>query len=50
MEPVNIELLTYQQREEVLKNMSGEMFKEYDIENLQALINDDYLKMCITET
>ena len=48
--PVNIELLTYQQRLEVLKFMVEEMIVENDIEDLKPLISDNFLKMCITET
>jgi hypothetical protein len=47
---VNIELLTYQQRIEVLKNMANELIEEYDLEELRPLISEDFLKMCITET
>jgi len=48
--PVNIELLTYQQRQEVLRFMADELLEEYDIKDLKALISEDFLKMCITET
>ncbi|CAG8631854.1 3603_t:CDS:2, partial [Paraglomus brasilianum] len=48
--PVNIELLTYQQRLEVLRFMVEEMVVENDIEDLKPLISDNFLKMCITET
>ena len=48
--PVNIELLTYAQRLEVLKNMADELCAEYDIEDLKEKISDNFLKMCITET
>jgi ATP-dependent Lon protease len=50
LKPVNIELLTYQQRIEVLKSMLGEMLAEQDIEDLRDRISEDFLKMCITET
>jgi len=48
--PVNIELLTYQQRLEVLKNMVAELCAEYDIEDLKEKISENFLKLCITET
>jgi hypothetical protein len=48
--PVNIELLTYQQRQEVLRFMVQEMTQEYDIQHLDGLVSDNFLKMCITET
>lgn len=48
--PVNIELLTYQQRLEVLKLMVSEMLRDYDIEDLSEKVSDNFLKMCITET
>jgi len=47
---VNIELLTYAQRLEVLKSMVGELLEEYGVEDLVDLVSDNFLKMCITET
>jgi len=47
---VNIELLTYAQRQEVLKSMVGELLEEYGVEDLVDLVSDNFLKMCITET
>ena len=48
--PVNIELLTYAQRLEVLRGMTDELCEENDMEDLKSLITDNFLKMCITET
>lgn len=47
---VNIELLTYQQRQEVLSLMVDELLAAQDIEELKPLITEQFLKMCITET
>jgi hypothetical protein len=48
--PVNIELLTYEQRQEVLRSMVDELAEENDVAELKPLISDNFLKMCITET
>lgn len=50
LKPVNIELLTYAQRIEVLRSMVDELAEDNDVAELKPLISDDFLKMCITET
>jgi len=50
LKPVNIELLTYQQRLAVLRSMTEELAEESEVAELKPLISDNFLKMCITET
>jgi hypothetical protein len=49
-EPVNIELLSYQQRKKILEIISTIYCRTYGIAHLRKVISDKFLEMCITET
>src|SRR4051812_17949754 len=48
--PVNIELLSYQQRKDILKLQAKDYLAEYQMEKLIKLFSERFLEMCITET
>jgi len=48
--PVNIELLTYQQRKQILKGYAERLFTDDGIPELVDLLSERFLELCITET
>src|SRR5207245_8362292 len=48
--PVNIELLTYVQRKQILKGYAERLFTEDGIPELVDLLSERFLELCITET
>jgi len=48
--PVNIELLTYQQRKDILRSRFKKELKRFKLEHCQNKITEQFLEMCITET
>src|SRR4051794_2139638 len=48
--PVNIELLTYQQRKDILRSRFKKELKRFKLEHCQNKITEKFIEMCITET